>query len=346
MYHRPQRHCELSRCSRPISRILVDSSERVFFYKTQTPLKMIKIKYGKGYSPHLFIDRLVVKLDFAPGEGAQETHATLFPLFDEPKCFTGSKPPSQLNIEKNIVLASVANEKHFPHFNYRYANHQAQWMRMTLHPRDMGLEGFEDLHNILGQFLDHGWASFISAAKVTQIEVSIDLEGIPFDSVQELPDQAQTMTVYKLGQKIETKYLGKSKSNQTVIYDRAAKRQKLGQVEKAGPCTRIERKKSSPNLRVHELGKLSNPFSHIKFVAIPATPPTSEAKDYVWTLFTDSVAQRGLDPALKLLPQAKRTSYRKHLAEQKNGWWLPEVIWQAWPKVLGDLKLTEASYWK
>lgn len=323
-----------------------DAPRWVCYYKTQTPFKMIKIKYGKGYSPHLFIDRLIVKLDIKAGEDAHATHNALFPLFDDPDCFSGSKPASPVSIEKKIVLASVANAKHHPHMIYRFGNHQAQSMRMTLHPRDMGLQGFEDLHNILGQFLAHGWASFISAAKVTQIEASIDLEGVPFNAVQVLPDQAQTMTVFKSGAKVETLYLGKSTSNQTVIYDRAAKRQKAGQPEKAGPCTRIERKKSGLNLRVHELGKLSNPFSHVKFVAIPATPPTSEAKDYVWTLFCDAVAQRGLDPALKLLPTAKRAAYRKYLAKQKSGWWMPDVIWQAWPKVLNDLKLTDASFWK
>lgn len=323
-----------------------DTPRWVCYYKTQTPFKMIKIKYGKGYSPHLFIDRLIVKLDIKAGEDAHATHNALFPLFDDPECFSGSKPASPVSIEKKIVLASVANAKHHPHFIYRFANHQAQWMRLTLHPRDMGLQGFEDLHNILGQFLAHGWAAFISAAKVTQIEVSIDLEGVPFNAVQVLPDQAQTMTVFKSGAKVETLYLGKSTSSQTVIYDRAAKRQKAGQPEKAGPCTRVERKKSGLNLRVHELAKLSNPFSHVKFVAIPATPPASEAKDYLWTLFCDAVAQRGLDPALKLLPTAKRAAYRKYLAEQKSGWWMPDVIWQAWPKVLNDLKLTDASFWK
>ena len=253
---------------------------------------MIKIKYKGGYSPKLFIDRLVVKLDFLPSDEANQTHNTLFPLFDEKKCFSGTKPANTVQIEKNIVLPSVSKEKHHPHFIYRYANHQAQWMRLTLHPRDMGLQGFEDLHIILKMFTEHGWGSFVTSAKVTQIEVSIDLEGIPFNSVQILPDQAKTLTVFKSGQRAETLYLGKSKSNQTIVYDRAAKRKKQGQDEKAGPCTRIERKKSSLNLRVHELGKLTNPFSHVKFVSVPAVPPSSEAKKYLWTLFTDSVAQR------------------------------------------------------
>ncbi|MFN7225022.1 MAG: hypothetical protein ACK4MS_13475 [Paracoccaceae bacterium] len=81
-------------------------------------------------------------------------------------------------------------------------------------------------------------------------------------------------------------------------------------------------------------------------MAIPATSPASETKYYVWTLFCGAVAQRGLDPTLKLLPVAKRAAYRKYLAEQKSGWWMPDVAWQAWPKVMIDLKLTEVSFWK
>ena len=307
---------------------------------------MIKIKYKNGNSPQLFIDRLVVKLDFLPGESAHLTHNTIFPLFDDPECFAGTKPSNGVQIEKKIVLASLANEKHYPHIIYRYGGHQALWMRLTLHPRDMGLQGFEDLHIILSQFVDGGWANFVANAKVTQIEVSIDLEGIPFNTVNILPDQVQTVTVYKGGQKSETIYLGKSKSNQTKIYDRALKRKKAGQLDKADPCTRIERVKTGLNLKVGELEKLQNPFSHVKFVSVPAIPPSTEAKDYVWTLFTDSVAQRGLDPALKLLPQAKKTAYRSYLAGHKHDWWLPGVIWNWWPNVLGELKLTEKAFWK
>ena len=306
----------------------------------------IKPKDCEAQSPKLFIDRLVVKLDFLPGDKANLTHSAIFPLFDDPECFSGTKPASPVQIEKKIVLASVADDKHFPHLIYRYANQQAQWMRLTLHPRDMGLQGFEDLHSILGQFTEHGWGSFVSGAKVTQIEVSIDLEGIPFNSVHILPDQAQTMTVYKSGKQTETLYLGKSKSNQTVIYDRAAKRKKLAQDDKAGPCTRIERKKSGVNLKIIDLGKLTNPFSHVKFVSIPAAPPTTEPKEYMWTLFTDSVAQRELDPALKLLPQDKRSKYRKYLNEQKRPWWMPDTIWKHWPNVLDGLKLTDVDFWK
>lgn len=307
---------------------------------------MINIKYGKGHSPHLFIDRLVVKLDFLPGEDACKTHAALFPLFDDPECFLGTKPANGVQIERNIVIESVEKPKHFPHFVYRYADHQAQWMRLTLHPRDMGLSGFEDLHSILGSFTDDGWGTFVANAKVTQIEVSIDLEGIPLNSVNVLPGQAKTVSVYKSGQKNETIYLGKSKSNQTVIYDRGAKRKQQGQEHKAGTCTRIERKKSGLNLKVHELGKLNNPFSHIKFVATPATPPPDEKKIYIWELFVEAVANRGLDPALKLLPQKKRSTYRKHIANHAHQWWLPDLIWLSWSKVLNELKLDDISYWK
>lgn len=310
---------------------------------------MIKIKFKSKKpevcNPRLFIDRLVVKLTFHPDQNAHETHLALYPLFDDPECFSYTKPATPVQIEKKIVLANVPNAKHHAHFIYRHAKQQAQWMRLTLHPRDMGVQGFEDLHGILKMFTDNGWGTFVSAAMVTQIEVSIDLVGIPFNSVHVLPDQAQTTTLYKSGKQIETQYLGSSKANQTVIYDRAVKRKKLGQDDKADPCTRIERKKTGLNLKVHELGNLSNPFSHIKFVSVPAVPPLSEKKEYLWTLFTDSVAQRGLDPALKLLPQVKRTAYRKYLTAKKRPWWMPDAIWTAWPTVLSELKLTDDSFW-
>ncbi|WP_299878408.1 hypothetical protein [uncultured Sulfitobacter sp.] len=267
-------------------------------------------------------------------------------MFDDPECFIGNKPGNGVEIQRNMVIESLENSKHYPHFVYRYANHQAQWMRLTLHPRDMGLQGFEELHSILGMFTDDGWGDFSSEAKVTQIEVSIDLEGISLNSVNILPGQAKTVSVYKSGQKFETVYLGKSKSNQTIIYDRGAKRKQKGQEFKAGICTRIERKKSNLNLKVYELAKLKNPFSHVEFVAIPPVPPPNEKKTYIWELFVEAVAYRGLDPALKLLPQNKRSAYRKHIATHKHQWWLPDIIWFAWPGVLKELKLSDPSYWK
>lgn len=309
-------------------------------------MQKVIIKYGNGHSPNLFIDRLVVKLDFLPGESAFDVNSELWPLFDDPECFIGTKPASGHEISRNIVLASVAKKKHYPHFVYRYADKQAQWMRLTLHPRDMKLKGFEDLHLILSTFVEGGWGKFVSNAKFTQIEVSIDLEGIPFNSVHVLPDQAKTSTVYRSGKQLQTVYFGKTKSNQTVVYDRGAKRAEQGDKAKSGDCTRIERKKSGVNLKLHELGALPNPFTHVKFVDVPANPPPSEAKAYQWALFTDAVAQRGLDPALKLLPQAKRTAYRKYIADNTRPWWMPNFIWYGWPKVLAELKLTDATAWK
>lgn len=267
-------------------------------------------------------------------------------MFDDPEVFIIAKPNNGHEIAARLVMDSVAKKKHYPYFIYRYADMQAQWINLTLHPRDMGLEGFEELHIRLGSMVDEGWRRFVNNAKVTQIEVAIDLEGISLNNVHLLPDQAKTMTVYESGTKTQTVYLGKSKSNQTKVCDRAAKRNEQGSGTKYGQCTRIERKKSNLNLKQHQLGEIANPFTNVKFVKVPATPPPSETKNYQWTLFTDSVAQRGLEPALKLLPQAKRTAYRKYLNKKVHFWWKPEVIWSKWPKVLNDLKLTDAKFWQ
>ena len=307
---------------------------------------MIKISYKGGYTPKLFIDRLIVRIDLAPGEEGHEVFHELWPLFDDASCFSheGQKTLKHV-IGRKIVLNSIAKSKHYPYLQVRHAEKQVQHISLTLHPRDMGLEGLEELNVFLGCFVEGGWGTFVDRAKVAGIEVSIDFEGVPFNSVHVMPDQAKTSTVYRSGKQLQTVYFGKTKSNQTVIYDRGAKRAEQGDEAKSGDCTRIERKLKPSKLNLKSLDQLPNPFSHVEFVAVPPVPPPAETKDYVWALFTDSVAQRGLDAALKLLPTHKRSVYRKHLASHDAKWWLPSIIWKRWPGVLDDLKLTDSSPW-
>lgn len=305
---------------------------------------MIKITYGGGHSPRLFIDRLTVLLSFDDDEEATGVHAALFTAFSDPDVFSGSKPPSGVKAEKSIKIDGL-KQKHWPYLEYRYSAPYARQMRLSLHPADMGLSGFEALHDILTMFVSGGWGAFVQRAKVTIIEVSIDLPGIAFDHIHILPSSVQTYTVYQSGQKAETVYLGKPNSNQTKIYNRGLKREKQGQEDKAGPCTRVERVLKSPNKLVKDLKTLKNPFTNVAFVDLPQQPPSFEKKPYIWTMFTDSVAQRGLHPALKMLPEKKRLDYQGYVEGSKKAWWLPKAIWGGWPKVVDDLKLTDEAYW-
>jgi hypothetical protein len=58
-------------------------------------------------------------------------------------------------------------------------------------------------------------------------------------------------------------------------------------------------------------------------------------------MFLDSVAMRGPTAALALLPEERRTRYRKHLKAQPHPAWQPDAIWKGWPAMLSDLSLID-----
>lgn len=101
-----------------------------------------------------------------------------------------------------------------------------------------------------------------------------------------------------------------------------------------------------PPLPLAKLGTLPNPFASLQLVTAQTAPPPKEGKpDYVWELFLDSVTARGCPSALKLLPEAKRTAYRKWLLKHPTPWWDPDAIWAKWPAVLDELKIAVAEKW-
>ena len=103
--------------------------------------------------------------------------------------------------------------------------------------------------------------------------------------------------------------------------------------------TRVERVLRGQAIPVASLANLDNVFAGIKMVDLPSTAP-SAGKAYIWTLFCDAVAQRGLPAALKLLPaDTYRKNYRKWLAQHPKPWWQPEEIWAEWGPMIQQTKL-------
>jgi hypothetical protein len=93
-----------------------------------------------------------------------------------------------------------------------------------------------------------------------------------------------------------------------------------------------------------DLAAMKNPFAGMVLVtSMPAAPPGGPP--YVWPLFCDSVAVRGLDLAPKLLPKHKRTAFRKQFATASPPWWDPDATWTHWPAVLDDLKIASPKAW-
>ena len=326
-------------------------------------------------TPELFIDVMTIGLNLSPYVGKQYKGAV--EGVDWPQVIYSefaSALASDWYIDRKLTSSRVrckirlelTKEQHYPYLEVAFTTNKdvkkVTEIKLKLHPKDLGIDALEELHVTLGTWLDGGLGFFVEKATVRKIEITIDLHGVPMTNVHVLPDQAKTSTTYRAGSTLETLYLGTSKANQTCIYDRGAKRAAKGQMHLAGTCTRVERKLINVNKYVMGLEAMKNPFANIKMVDIPAQGPKQKtkkktssgdndtsgdtgSKDYIWTLFVDSVAQRTLDPALKLLPQAKRTQYRNHLKKHSCTWWNPAEIWQQWPEFLSSLKLTDPKYW-
>jgi hypothetical protein len=144
--------------------------------------------------------------------------------------------------------------------------------------------------------------------------------------------------------KLETLYLGKKQGNFTRIYDRGKKRASKKQAWAHGHVTRVERVLKGQAIPVASLASLDNVFAGIKMVDLPPTPPP-EGKGYIWDLFCDAVAQRGLPSALKLLKSEEyRKNYRKWLAQHPKPWWQPEEIWAEWGPMIEKTRLASKDW--
>lgn len=323
--------------------------------KSQTPVQMddqsVPEPPAHGPDPASlipFIDKISVVLTVPKEQDAVDIYGSLIAKPPDPQVLKPA-PASSIKGYKQrawrIVIPSLASHKKWPHLQLGYdpTSKLAQSLRIEFSPIDLGLQGMTALHvNLISQIPD-GWAYFQEQGRITMIEVTLDIEGIGMEDFHILPAQATASATYKRNGKLETLYLGKSKSNQTKIYDRGQKRISKGQGWSGPPTTRIERRlKLAKPLQLADLGSLPNPFADLKIIASASGCPPEEEKSnkaYLWSLFMDSVRVRNLNASLALLPTKKRAMYRKWLAKHSTSWWQPADIWAHWPNVVAKSAL-------
>jgi hypothetical protein len=203
-------------------------------------------------------------------------------------------------------------------------------LRLEFAPADIGKAGMDVLHASLVLFLPDGWPYVLEHGTVTKIEVTVDIPKIPTANIHVLPSMVTSARTWTKDGALETVVLGSAKSgSQLRIYDRGKKRKANKQYSPDYEGTRVERvlRLAQPLLK---LPLLPNPFVGLRLIIAPSKPP-EEPKGYIWTMFTDSVAARSLPIALKLLPEEKRTLYRKWFKQNAAVFWDPDEIWKKWP---------------
>lgn len=291
-----------------------------------------------------FIDRMRVSINFEPGEMAEEVQSNIWAQVADKDAFTQVASKGSYNAAWRIKIASALKLKHYPLMQYRHADKCAVRLAIDFAPHDLGPDGLDHMHIALKSIVDGGWVAFVELGKVNMIEVTVDLHGVPMGGFHVLPQQTTTVKSWSNAGKLETLYLGKKQGNFTRIYDRGKKRVSKKQAWAHGHVTRVERVLKGQAIPVASLASLDNVFAGIKMVDLPPTAPP-EGKGYIWDLFCDAVAQRGLPSALKLLKSEEyRKNYRKWLAQHPKPWWQPEEIWAEWGPMIEKTRLASKDW--
>lgn len=291
-----------------------------------------------------FIDRMRVSISFEPGEMAEEVQSNIWAQVADKDTFTQVASKGSYNAAWRIKVASALKLKHYPLMQYRHADKCAVRLAIDFAPHDLGPDGLDHMHIALKSIVDGGWVAFVELGKVNMIEVTVDLHGVPMGGFHVLPQQTTTVMSWSNAGKLETLYLGKKQGNFTRIYDRGKKRVSKKQAWAHGHVTRVERVLKGQAIPVASLASLDNVFAGIKMVDLPPTAPP-EGKGYIWDLFCDAVAQRGLPAALKLVKSEEyRKNYRKWLAQHPKPWWQPEEIWAEWEPMIEQTRLASKDW--
>lgn len=285
-----------------------------------------------------FIDKISIMVSPPDEEEAHEIYNQIILQMDDPELFaSGAKKKGKFNFAKRIPLASTDNRPLFQSHLDKSAK-AAMSIRLEFNPRKLGLEGVEELHSKLTCLMDGGWGYVLQHGKITRLDVAVDLPGIRPGAFSVLPKQGATQRVFEVNGQLETLILGKKNGHQTIVYNK--KKQRLAKKQQwDGPSTtRVERRLCPPQVATFtDLSQLPNPFLALMLVEMPG-PPEGE-KPWIWELFKDAVAVRHLQPALALLPEARRTKYRAHLKQHAHAMWDADAIWKNWPAALVSLKL-------
>jgi hypothetical protein len=162
--------------------------------------------------------------------------------------------------------------------------------------------------------------------KVTRIDIALDLPGLSLDKVVVRSLGQRKHGVYTDGKgRLETIYLGSTKANRTAVYTK---------IKKDIEFLRVERR-MKPNIRGHQLVRLSNPFDKVQMISTDSLSPHLDGM--VPRQFFDSVRVRGIGHAIRELSPRQRREIKAALADPQESLLPPmSLVWNVWPHVLNQ----------
>jgi hypothetical protein len=201
-------------------------------------------------------------------------------------------------------------------------------VRVECNPSKLGPKGMAYVMATTRTILAFGDSPSLSRGMITRIDLALDLPGLCNDQVI-VRNKGQRKHGVFSDQKgrIETQYLGGSRSNQTVAYTR---RHKMTDEQ----SLRIERR-LKPRCYGFHLADLNDPFQKIQLIRTQSLLPHLGGMNPEH--FFDSVRLRGFGHVVAKLPPAQRRAIKSVLKDADSSL-LPStnVTWSSWPRVIDD----------
>lgn len=297
---------------------------------------------GSAGSVTLLVDKITLTAK-VPFQWFGAIHAAFADMKENTYLFKAAKPSAAYEIVQLIAL-----ENETVHISFDHKKSYLPDLRLEFNPAKLGPSGMKALRDVLVQLLPMGgWDFLLENGRVSRLDVAADIHGARMHDFHLMPKQVLVTKTYEKKAKLKTIYVGKPTGNQLAVYSKSAKMAARGK-PLPGPVVRVEKRLRKVSMPLSSLAKLENPFLGFNIVSTPPSPPPGEEaskKSYVWTLFLDSVARRTLGPALKLLPPAKVTLYRKHFEGHAQPWWDADTLWAQWPATLKEMRLVPLEDW-
>lgn len=218
------------------------------------------------------------------------------------------------------------------------------YIRFEFNPDRLGVAGLSAFKKQIPVILlgNGSWATLIENAKITRLDIAVDLHNIDIENLLiGTMKPGKKISYFGIEGKAETNYLNvTSKGSGLYVYDKKQKYVDDKQPPEFGdtPHTRVE-VRTSTTKGILGLLSLMNHLKKISLVDIEAPEPPEEL--HHWKLFQDSCRYRGLDNALKNLPDEVGKMYLDAVKSVEGEIWQPEKLWGFWAETIHKSGLLE-----
>lgn len=243
---------------------------------------------------------------------------------DEPAIFIigGSRAGYRVNIRGTLPGPTIVLFQCDPH------NASLPFIRLELNPSKNASAGASPLSPYFEWMFDFGFAEFASKAKVTRLDIAIDIEGrgLP-DIVCGTVKSTRSASYAGKGGEPETLYLGRVRGTPFAIYNKSL------QLKVPGARTRIE-KRTKPECFLPEVGKGKNPLVDLRVYEADTFRKALALAPLESTLLCNLAQAKGIRGALANSGALHSVLKARIEAAPQSAWWDPHHFWTLVPDCL------------